>query len=372
MKILYICSEFYAGMMPFGANVVNAMEESENEIFAIFVSSPQCNYKKVVLNPESKNFVFINTPMNKLERGYFRLFAFPLIKEIKKICRENKIDIIHLLTEDGALAFHLKFLLKTAKVYYTVHDLKQHESKHKDILKKIINYLLGERRAKYLRDNIDNLVTCSEFQYRDMVKIYKNKKNYHHNFPSLITSTINNGVKIMPELKGAKDYILFFGRIELYKGIHILYNEYIKNESLYGKKLVIAGNGNIYFKREKTENNIIFINRYIEDEELNDLFSNAYCVIYPYISATQSGVLSLAYHYNKPVIVSEIPFFKESITNNKDCFFDPNKPESLLKAFTKINGLKNKQSNYYDYNKLRDQLEMSYLDISMNKTNTTA
>ncbi|MTH18079.1 glycosyltransferase [Flavobacterium sp. LC2016-01] len=363
MKILYICSEFYAGMMPFGANIVNTMEESEHDIFAVFVSSPQCDYKTAILNSESKNYIFINTPMNKFGRGNFRLFAFPVIKVINKICKENKIDVIHLLTEDGSLAFYLKFLLRKSKVYYTVHDLIQHESKPKNFIKKLIHYLLVEKRAQYLRDNIENLVTCSKNQLNELVKKYEKKAVFYHSFPSLVTSSIKNGNKTVAEVKGIKDYILFFGRIELYKGIHILYNEYCKNQKIFNKPLVIAGSGDLYFQRIRNkEEDIVFINRYIEDEELNDLFSNAYCVIYPYISATQSGVLSLAYYYNKPIIVSNVPFFRECIVDEDSvCFFDPTKPETLTESFSKIKDIKEIENNYYDPKELRLQLEKSYL-----------
>ena len=43
------------------------------------------------------------------------------------------------------------------------------------------------------------------------------------------------------------------------------------------------------------------INRYIKDSEVAYLYQHAQCVVYPYISATQSGVLSLAFYYQTPV-----------------------------------------------------------------------
>jgi glycosyltransferase involved in cell wall biosynthesis len=362
MKILYVCSEFYAGMMPFGATIANTMQESEYEIFGVFVCSPQCNYRNAVIDNCNKNFIFIDTPMDKIRRGYFRLFGFPIIKAIKKICKENKIDAIHLLTEDSSLASSIRLMNQKSKIYYTVHDLKQHESKPKNFIKKIVNNLLVERRTKYLIKTIDNLVTCSKEQYAELADIYKEKKIYYHNFPSLITNSIVNGKKFVPELENINNYILFFGRIELYKGIHVLYDEYCKNNSLSSIPLVIAGSGDIYFKREiNRENNIIFINRYIEDGELNDLFNKAYCVIYPYISATQSGVLSLAYHYNKPVIVSNVPFFKECLIEGETGYtFDINNPSSLGIMFSNLQNYKNSKYNYFNSSMLREQLDKIY------------
>ena len=54
-------------------------------------------------------------------------------------------------------------------------------------------------------------------------------------------------------------------------------------------------------------------NRYIKDTEVSYLYQHAHCVVYPYISATQSGVLSLAFYYNTPLLASDVPFFKSSL-----------------------------------------------------------
>lgn len=78
-------------------------------------------------------------------------------------------------------------------------------------------------------------------------------------------------------------------------------------------KLVIAGRG---FDIETHNENIIRINRFIEDEEVAYLFKKAKFIVYPYRSATMSGVLSLAYYFNKKVLASTIPFFEDNATLN--------------------------------------------------------
>ena len=56
--------------------------------------------------------------------------------------------------------------------------------------------------------------------------------------------------------------------------------------------------------------------RFIEDEEVAYLFKKAKFTVYPYRSATMSGVLSLAYYFNKKVLASTIPFFEDNATLN--------------------------------------------------------
>ena len=49
--------------------------------------------------------------------------------------------------------------------------------------------------------------------------------------------------------------------------------------------------------------------RFIKDSEVRDLFSRAAVVVYPYISATQSGVTSIASYFDKPMVLSDLPFW---------------------------------------------------------------
>lgn len=77
--------------------------------------------------------------------------------------------------------------------------------------------------------------------------------------------------------------------------------------------LVVAGSGQLGFERVADEKNVVMINRYIKDSEVAYLYQHAQCVVYPYISATQSGVLSLAFYYQTPVLASNVPFFKSII-----------------------------------------------------------
>jgi len=65
-------------------------------------------------------------------------------------------------------------------------------------------------------------------------------------------------------------------------------------------KLVIAGKGHVYETHDKR---IIRICRFIDDSEIAELFKRAQYIVYPYRSATMSGVLSIAYYFNKKIAV---------------------------------------------------------------------
>ena len=68
---------------------------------------------------------------------------------------------------------------------------------------------------------------------------------------------------------------------------------------------------------------MIVINRFVDDKELADLFQKAAVVVYPYISATQSGVISIASFFKKPIVLSDVDYFKEVAPKAKILFIGP-------------------------------------------------
>ncbi len=113
---------------------------------------------------------------------------------------------------------------------------------------------------------------------------------------------------------------LFFGRIDPYKGIDYLIDAYRQLLEVYPPEVVsltIAGSGQL---DEKSQNliqstpNCFLINRYIREDEVDDLFSAANTVlVLPYVDATQSGVMTLAYQYAIPVIATNTGGLKEQL-----------------------------------------------------------
>ena len=369
MKKLFICSEFYAGLLPFAATIVNTMRDDDS--YGIFVCTAKCDYRKA-LTPNSDNYIFLDFPESKIKGLLHNVYPKLLLKTIDKVCSDNNIDVIHLLTEDSSLALHVKRLKKLAKVYYTVHDLFFHEKVYKNILSWLLRTVLVKMRVTRLIKQTDNLVTCSKYQYDWMLKSFVKKSIFYHNFPTLVTDIIKNGEMTVPELTDIDNYVLFFGQVEQYKGVDILYNAFINDTTNTSKRhLVIAGKGHIYFERNvQKESNVLFINRYIDDEEIKSLFTNAFCVVFPYISGTQSGILSIPYYFRVPSLVSDIPFFKELIVDNVTSIsFNNDEPASIIQKINdldastsetlKINAFAFYQQ-IYDREALKHQLQSAY------------
>ena len=120
--------------------------------------------------------------------------------------------------------------------------------------------------------------------------------------------------------------MLFFGIIRKYKGLDLLIDS-IADQRLRDRniKLVIAGefyeNKKKYLKKIDQLNlkdSILLFDFYIKNEDVGNYFCSSNLVALPYLSATQSGVSMIAFHFNKPVLVTNVGGLSEYIKNDEN------------------------------------------------------
>ncbi len=122
-------------------------------------------------------------------------------------------------------------------------------------------------------------------------------------------------------------YLLFFGFIRDYKGLDLLLKAFaqVKSAPDTGKlKLLIAGefynNAEQYYRLEKElglEGEIIWRTDFIPDDQVRFYFSAADLIVQPYKSATQSGVTQIAYHFEKPMLVTRVGGLAEIVPDGE-------------------------------------------------------
>lgn len=116
-------------------------------------------------------------------------------------------------------------------------------------------------------------------------------------------------------------YVLFFGFIRDYKGLDLLLKAFatreVKNLNI---KLIVAGEfyskPDFYLDLIKSldiENQVILKTDFIDDKDVNIYFSSADIIAQPYKTATQSGVTQIGYHFNKPMLVTNVGGLPEII-----------------------------------------------------------
>ncbi len=105
-------------------------------------------------------------------------------------------------------------------------------------------------------------------------------------------------------------WVLFFGRIWEYKGLRYLIEaEPLITAEVPEAKIVIAGTGEDfepYRQAMKHPENFIVHYEYVSDEKRAELFRRSSVVVLPYIEASQSFVISIAYRFGKPVVATTV------------------------------------------------------------------
>jgi len=112
--------------------------------------------------------------------------------------------------------------------------------------------------------------------------------------------------------------LLFFGFIRDYKGLDLLIEAFGSLDRSYA--LVIAGESygsfekyDALIRRSPLKDRIFVFNDYIADTRVPDFFSAADVCVLPYRSATQSGITSIAYHFDLPLIATDVGGLAEEV-----------------------------------------------------------
>jgi len=182
--------------------------------------------------------------------------------------------------------------------------------------------------TNYFMQRIDGLIAMSQSVLKDGNSFRKNLPQGfcpHPIFDNYGEKLSFEEAKQKLNLDVKTRYLLFFGFIRDYKGLDLLISAFA-DERLrqFPVKLLVAGeyysNPEPYLKLIKDnhlENLIELRTDFIPDDEVNLYFSAADMVVQPYKSATQSGVTQVGYHFNRPMLVTNVGGLSEIIPDGK-------------------------------------------------------
>lgn len=183
--------------------------------------------------------------------------------------------------------------------------------------------------TKYFLKPIDAFVTMSEKVMKDLRQFTQKPSQQivhplYDNFGEALTKQEARKYLGLPE---QENIILFFGFIRKYKGLDILLEAISllnRKHSTLKIKLLIAGE--FYEDKKQYDDQIAQLNiqhslilktDFIADSEVKYYLSAADFVIQPYRNATQSGVTPLAYHFNKPMLVTNVGGLPDLVPDKK-------------------------------------------------------
>ncbi len=157
-------------------------------------------------------------------------------------------------------------------------------------------------------------------------------------------------------------HILFFGFIRKYKGLDLLLNALANNKlKTLNIKLIIAGefydNKEEYLhliKENGLENNVIIRSDFIPSDEVKYYFCSSDIIVQPYHTATQSGVTQIAYHFARPMLVTNVGGLAEIVSHNRVGYVTETNAESIAASLT----------DFYQNNREKDFSENAAIDSS--------
>ena len=141
-------------------------------------------------------------------------------------------------------------------------------------------------------------------------------------------------------LPGDCSYLLFFGFIRAYKGLDLLL-EAFADKRLRNRKLKLIVAGEFYedetpYKEQIVKlgirDDVILYDRFINEDEVGAFFCAADLVVQPYKSATQSGVTQIAYHFNKPMLVTDVGGLSEIVPDGRCGYVVKTEPKAITDA----------------------------------------
>ena len=204
--------------------------------------------------------------------------------------------------------------------------------------------LLDKLFAPFYVKSTDGFVALSDSVVKDIDKLDKCRKPktfsphpiYDHYGERMSKAEACELLK----LDADKDYMLFFGLVRAYKGLDLLLDAMGKmHDKLPNLRLLIAGE--FYEQeegyREQIKNlglteKVIIRNEFIPDADLRLYFSAADLIVQPYKTATQSGVTQVAFHFEKPMLVTNVGGLGEIVHDHKMGYAVHPNAESIAEA----------------------------------------
>jgi len=207
--------------------------------------------------------------------------------------------------------------------------------------------------TKYFVQPVDAFITMSDKVMTDLKLFVPTKPTQlvpHPLYDNFGEKVSKEEARLKLGIKNEELILLFFGFIRKYKGLDLLLNamKIIKNSkfNIQNSKLLIAGE---FYEDRKAydeqiekldlQESLILHTDFIPDSEVKYYLCAADVVVQPYKNATQSGVTPLAYHFEKPMIVTNVGGLPSLVPNNKvGLIAEPNAEsiaEKIIDYFTK-------------------------------------
>jgi len=251
--------------------------------------------------------------------------------KILKIINGFNPEVIHCQEAIKDYLMGALWFMKNRPLVLTIHDHVPHTGKDSRDRKRIVFY------KDILRKLPDAVIVHGEKIISESQQLMPWLENKLFSVPHGVLGKITSG----HDKNWQPGVVLFFGRIEEYKGLkYFIEAVNIVSTKYVSIKGIIAGTGQDLENHKSdiiNNDNFELIDRYIKDVEVPTLFNRANVVILPYTDATQSGVVATALSYGRPIVTTRVGSIDEVVKDGVNgLIVQPKDAQALADAMFKI------------------------------------
>jgi glycosyltransferase involved in cell wall biosynthesis len=241
--------------------------------------------------------------------------------ELLRRVRRLDPDVVHV--QQGHLWFNAALPFLRRPLVLTIHDHTHHPGDRLSRKTPQPAMTFGFRRA-------DRVIVHGESLKHEVADRRGVARERIHVVPHV---AVGNGI-LLPAGGGGEPVVLFFGRIWPYKGLdYLIRAEPLVTAEVPSARIVIAGTGEDlapYRAAMVHPERFTIYDEFVSSERRAELFARASVVVLPYVEASQSGVVPVAYAFARPVVVTSVGALPEIVAHEETGLVVPPRDEVAL------------------------------------------
>ena len=372
LNLTYLLLSPTFGMHQYTADLANRMSDIHSVSLITTDTYPNDRYSPGIN---------ITTPISTSNTGFSSEgLKFNSVKRIQETLEELSPELVHITGPHLWNLMVVRWLRRRdIPVIHTIHDLDPHRGSRYGRLQSIWN--------KLIIGSVDHVLVHGEI-YRERLIRAGSNPDFVTAAPILhlfIGNESRTKAESMAQTPAYHSQILFFGRLEEYKGINLLLEAYrlLSAEADHNQmipSLILAGKGSL---SEKSMSNlpprIDLRDRFIPDQEALELFQESAIVVFPYVDGTQTALIPSAYYFSKPVISSRVGALTEYVEDGvTGLLVEPDNPKALAESIagvifdeSRLRTMGTAGREWYDNQQIQEQDKLAHMydQVRMNSIN---
>lgn len=199
-----------------------------------------------------------------------------------------------------------------------------------------------EPLTRYFTSAFDGFITLSKTTLSELDPLTDKPKTSHpHPINTNLGEILDKRVARQHlHLDPDGKYLLFFGLIRDYKGLDLTLQA-LAHDDVRSRDIQLLIVGEFYEPREKYDtmiselgltDRVTIVDQFIPNAEIKYYFSAADLIIQTYKTASQSGVSQIAYHFERPILVTNAGGLSEFVLDGQTGYITEQDPEDIARS----------------------------------------